>query len=113
MIDNVQINIPIIHELFVFILVYIPLRWVEHISRMGLMKNAYKILIGKPEGKRPLGRPRRRWEDIRMDQRERVRRCGLDSSGSGQGPVAGCCEHGNKPSGSITGGEFIDTLSDY
>jgi len=35
------------------------------------MRNAYKILVGKPEGKRPLGRPRRRWEDnIRMDLRE-------------------------------------------
>jgi hypothetical protein len=35
---------------------------------MGEMRNAYKILIGKPEGRRPCGRPRRRWEDnIRMD----------------------------------------------
>jgi len=35
---------------------------------MGEMRNAYKILIGKPEGKRPLGKPRRRWEDnIRME----------------------------------------------
>jgi hypothetical protein len=35
------------------------------------MRNAYRILVGKPEGKRPLGRPRRRWEDnIRMDLRE-------------------------------------------
>jgi hypothetical protein len=33
--------------------------------------------------------------------------CGLDSSGSGQGPVAGCCEHGNETSGSIKGGEFL------
>jgi hypothetical protein len=38
------------------------------------MKNAYKILGGKPEGKRPLGKPRRRWEDIiRIDLRERGR----------------------------------------
>jgi hypothetical protein len=34
------------------------------------MINSYKILVGKPEEKRPLGRPRRRWEDIRMDLRE-------------------------------------------
>jgi hypothetical protein len=34
--------------------------------------------------------------------------CGLDSSGSGQGPVAGCCEHGNEPSDSIKGGGFLD-----
>jgi hypothetical protein len=38
---------------------------------MGENKNAYRILMGKPEGKRPLGRPRRRWEDnIKMDLRE-------------------------------------------
>jgi hypothetical protein len=41
-----------------------------------------------------------------------VGRCELDASGSGQGPVAGCCEHGNEPSGSIKGGEFLDSLSD-
>jgi hypothetical protein len=38
---------------------------------MGEKRNAYRILVGKPEGERPLGRPRRRWEDnIRMDLRE-------------------------------------------
>jgi hypothetical protein len=62
----------------------------------------YKVLVGKPEGRRPLGRPRRRWEDgIRMDLREiGLGVCGLDSTGSGQGPVAGCCECGDEPSGS-------------
>jgi hypothetical protein len=40
-------------------------------SRMGEERKVYKVLVGKPEGKRPLGRPRRRWEDgIRMDLRE-------------------------------------------
>jgi hypothetical protein len=40
---------------------------------MGKMRNSYKILVGKPEGKRPLGRPRRRWEDnIEMDLSEIV-----------------------------------------
>jgi hypothetical protein len=38
--------------------------------------------------------------------------CGLDSSGSGWGPVADCCEHGNEPSNSIKGGDFLDWLSD-
>jgi hypothetical protein len=37
-----------------------------------------------------------------------VGRCGLDSSGSGQGPMAGCCEHDNEPLGSVKGGEFLD-----
>jgi hypothetical protein len=47
------------------------LRWAGHVARMGQKRNAYKILVGKPEGKRPLGRPRRRWVDnIKMDLRE-------------------------------------------
>jgi hypothetical protein len=37
-----------------------------------------------------------------------VRRCGLDEYSLGEGPMAGCCEHGNEPSDSIKGGEFID-----
>jgi hypothetical protein len=39
------------------------MRWAGHVARMGETRNAYKILVGKPEGKRPLGRPRRRWVD--------------------------------------------------
>jgi hypothetical protein len=47
------------------------MKWARHVARMGEKRNAYGILVGKPEGKRPLGRPRRRWEDnIRMDLRE-------------------------------------------
>jgi hypothetical protein len=42
-----------------------------------------------------------------------VGRCGLDVSGSGMGPVAGSCEHGNETLTSIKGGEFLDLLSDY
>jgi hypothetical protein len=44
------------------------MRWVGHVARMGEKRNAYRLLVGKPEGKRPLGRPRCRWVDnIRMD----------------------------------------------
>jgi hypothetical protein len=47
------------------------MRWAGHVARMGEKKNAYRILVGKPEGKRPLGRPRRRWVDyIKIDIRE-------------------------------------------
>jgi hypothetical protein len=47
------------------------MRCVGHVTCMGEMRKAYNILVGKPEGKRPLGRPRYRWEDnIRMDLRE-------------------------------------------
>jgi hypothetical protein len=44
------------------------MRWAGHVTKMGKKRNAYRLLVGKPEGKRPLGRPRRRWVDnIRMD----------------------------------------------
>jgi hypothetical protein len=44
------------------------MRWVGHVARMGEQRNAYRLLVGKLEGKRPLGRPRRRWGDnIKMD----------------------------------------------
>jgi hypothetical protein len=43
-------------------------RWAGGVARMGEKRNAYRLLVGKPEGKRPLGRPRRRWvDDIRLD----------------------------------------------
>jgi hypothetical protein len=47
------------------------LRWTRHVARMGEERRVYKVFVGKPEGKRPLGRPRHRWEDgVRMDLRE-------------------------------------------
>jgi hypothetical protein len=47
------------------------MRWAGHVARMGEERKVYKVLVGKPEGNRPLERPRRRWEDgIRMDLRE-------------------------------------------
>jgi hypothetical protein len=47
------------------------MRWAGHVARMEEERIMYKVLVGKPEGKRPLGRPRRRWENgIRMDLRE-------------------------------------------
>jgi hypothetical protein len=44
------------------------MRWAEHVARMGDNRNVYRLLVGKPKGKRPLVRPRRRWIDnIKMD----------------------------------------------
>jgi hypothetical protein len=44
------------------------MRWAGHVARMGEKRNVYGLLVGKPEGKRQLGRPRRRWIDnIKMD----------------------------------------------
>ena len=47
------------------------MRWAGYVARMGEERGAYRVFMGKPEGKRPLGRPRRRWEDnIKMDLQE-------------------------------------------
>jgi hypothetical protein len=73
---------------------------------MGEKRGAYSILVGRPEGRRPLGRPWRRWEDnIKMDLEEGW---GMDWIELAQGQVAGSCECGNEPSGSIKCGEFLD-----
>jgi hypothetical protein len=49
----------------------IKIRWAGHVARMGEKRNAYRILVGKPEGKRSLRRPRHRWVDnIKIDIRE-------------------------------------------
>ena len=47
------------------------MRWAGHVARMGERRGVYRVLVGKPEGKRPLGRPRHMWEDnIKMDLQE-------------------------------------------
>ena len=47
------------------------MRWARRVARMGEGRGVHRVLVGKPEGKRPLGRPRRRWEDnIKMDLQE-------------------------------------------
>ena len=47
------------------------MRWAGHVARMGYRRDVYRVLVGKPEGKRTLGRPRYRWEDnIKMDLQE-------------------------------------------
>jgi hypothetical protein len=47
------------------------MRWAGHVARMGEGRGAHRVLVGRPEGRRPLGRPRRRWEDnIKMDLQE-------------------------------------------
>jgi hypothetical protein len=60
------------------------MRWVEHEARIGEGRNVYWVLVGKPEGKRPLERPRRGWEDgMKIDLKEIGWGCGVDSPGSG------------------------------
>jgi hypothetical protein len=66
--------------------------------------NAYRMLVGKPEGKRPLRRPRRRWVDnIKMD----------GTSGSGEGPVEGPFEYGNESLGSLQFWEILEYLHNW
>jgi hypothetical protein len=50
------------------------MRWAGHVAQMGEKRNACRILVGKPEGKRPLRKPRRRWVD---NMRDRIGWCGL------------------------------------
>jgi hypothetical protein len=48
------------------------MRWAGHVARMGKGRGVYRVLVGRPKGKKPLGRPRHRWEDnVKMDLRER------------------------------------------
>jgi hypothetical protein len=73
------------------------MRSAGHVARIGEKRSAYRLLVGKPEGWRPLGRLRRRWLDnIRMDLLE-----------VGWGDVDCSCEFGIKPSGSINCWETI------
>jgi hypothetical protein len=60
------------------------MRWAGHVAYMGEKRGTYRIVMGRLEARRPLGRPRRRWEDnIKTDLQEVVRGHGLDLAGSG------------------------------
>ena len=76
---------------------------------MGERRGVYRVLVGKPEGKRPLGRPRhRRKDNIKMDL-QGVGCGGVEWIELAQDrEVAGSCECGNEPSGPIKCGEFLD-----
>jgi hypothetical protein len=73
------------------------MRWAGHVARMGAGRGVYRVLVGRPEGKRPLGRPRCRWEDnIKLALRE----IGIDGANWIR-QIAVFCEQSNEPSGSI------------
>jgi hypothetical protein len=74
------------------------------------MRDVYRVLVGKPEGKKPLGRPRNRWEgNIKMNLKE-VGYVGTWTASMWLriGQVAGTCECCNEPSSFIKCGEFLD-----
>ena len=68
-------------------------------AHVGEIRGAYRVLVGKPEGKRPLGRPNSRNRMAGGDRTDRVPDRGL---------MAGSCEHDNAPPGSIKCGKFLD-----
>jgi hypothetical protein len=77
-------------------------------GRAWAKRNAYRIMVGKPEGKRPLGRPRRRWVDnIKIDLRE-IGWGGMDWIDLAQDRYQWTSEHGNEPSGSIKCWEVLE-----
>jgi hypothetical protein len=77
-------------------------RWAGHVARMGEGRGVYRVLVGRPEGKRPLGRPRRRWENnIKLNLGE----IGIDENlirlAQDRVRLAGFSEHSDEPSSSI------------
>jgi hypothetical protein len=79
------------------------MRWAGHVARIGEKTGVYRVLVGKPGGKRPLGRPRCRWQDnIKID---------LWKMGGGRdwidlAEITGSCKYGNEPSGFIRLGKI-------
>jgi hypothetical protein len=88
------------------------MRWEGHVEFTGERRFVYRVLVGKLEGKRPFGRPMRRWDDnIKMDFQEVP--CGaIDwiELAQDRDRWPGTCECGNEPSGSIKYRVFIDKL---
>ena len=86
------------------------MKWVGHVTRMGERRGVCRVLVKKPEGKRPLGRLRRSWEDnIKMYLHE-VGCGGLDWVELAENGYRwrGSCERGNEPSGAVKCGEFLE-----
>jgi hypothetical protein len=75
-------------------------------------RDACKMSVGKPKGKILLERPIGRWADnIKIDLKEIICRCGVDSTGTGQNIVVGFCEHDNESSGFVKDIGYIDKQS--
>ena len=81
---NGELNDLCSSPIFVRVIKLRRMRWVGHVAHMRERRGAYRILVGKPEGKRPLGRPSLRWENyIKMDLQELgYGGCGLERAGS-------------------------------
>jgi hypothetical protein len=88
------------------------MRWAGHVARIGEKRNAYRVLVGKLEGKRWLGRPRRRWVDnIGMDLGWILGWGDVDWTGLAQDRdkwVESSCDFNDKPLGSINAGKLLN-----
>jgi hypothetical protein len=89
------------YEIFVREIKSMRMRWAGNVARMGEMRIVYRTLVGKPRGKRPLGRPGRRWEDNKMDLKKRGLPVWAGFICFKHGPVAGFCERSNGPPGYV------------
>ena len=78
--NNEVLNDPYSSPSIVRVIKSRRMRWARHVARMGEWRGVYRVLVGKPEGKRPLGKPKRKWEDnIKMGYSgSRMWGCGLD-----------------------------------
>jgi len=86
------------------------MRWAGHVACVGQKTSDYRILVGKREGKRPLGRRRSRWKDIEIDLKE-TGSVVVDTihQAHDKRQLACCCEHGNEPSGSCDCVQFLSS----
>ena len=83
------------------------IKWARHVARMGKRRGAYRVLVGKPDGKRPLERRRRRWDDnVKTDLQEVGWKSWTGLNWLRIGTGGGEC--GNEPLCSIKCGEFLD-----
>ena len=86
------------HQIIILVIKSTRLRLAEHVARMEERRGAYRVLVGKAEGRRPPGKPSGTGDH------------GVDRSGSGWGQVAGSCQCGNERSGSIKCEDFVKQL---
>jgi hypothetical protein len=84
------------------------MRWEGQVARKGHRRGACRVLVGRSEGKRPLGRPKRIWKDNIKIYLQELGWVGMYWSGSEYGQVRGACECHNERSGSTKCGEFLD-----
>ena len=105
--ENITCQYDIGGSVYVFVCIYIHirLRWIGHVARMEEGRSAFKILTGRPTGKRPLGRPRRRWVDkIRMNLKQMGINAGNWVDSAKDRDYWSLCECGIEPPGSISHG---------